>query len=137
MNKYGAPKGNKNGLKLKMPEVRQMAYEQYCAHLAKGKSQESFYFEHPEFTVTYKTMNRYIKENPIEFPAIKKEVAEIKSFAHWEDIIEQMVHGNKKAETALVQMMMRNKFGWDKESQVTHTFEPEARTLLKKLEEEE
>jgi hypothetical protein len=126
--------GNKNGLKLKIPQIRQQAYEQYCAHLAKGKSQESFYFDHPDFDVTYKTMNKYILENPGEFPAIKKEKAQCQSFAHWENIIEDMIHGNKKAETALIQMVMRNKFGWDKENKENNsTFEPEVRVLLRKF----
>lgn len=128
--------GNNYGTKLKSPEIRQDAYRQYCEHLAKGKSQESFYFDHPEFTVTYKTMNRYIAENPSEFPAIKKEIAEIKSFAHWENIIEEMIDGKKKAETALIQMVMRNKFGWDKENKDNNgNYEPEVRVLLKKFDE--
>lgn len=129
-------KGNTNGTKLKLPEIRQEAYQQYCAHLAKGKCQESFHFDHPEFTVSYKTMNKYILENPSEFPAIKKEIAETKSFAHWENIIDEMIHGTKKAETALIQMVMRNKFGWDKETKENKgNYEPEVRILLRKFDE--
>ncbi len=109
-----APEGNQFGVKLKDPEVRQLAFEQYCAHLARGKSQESFYFEHPEFTVSYKTMNRYIEENPEEFPAIKKEIARIKGFAIWEDIVEKSAKGENEAVTPSLQMVMRNKYGWDK-----------------------
>ena len=51
--KGGAPIGNKNGIKLKDPDIRRIAYQSYCDHLAKGKSKRSWYFEHPELTCTW------------------------------------------------------------------------------------
>lgn len=114
----GGQPNNKNGVKLKESTVRQDAYTQYCDHLSKGKSQESFCFEHDLFTVTYKTMNKYIEDNPLEFPPIKKEIALIKGFNKWEEITEISARGEKidncTPNTASLQMVMRNKFGWDK-----------------------
>lgn len=107
-------KGNQAGLKLKDPDIRQMAFEAYCSHLATGKSEKSFCFEHEIFTVTYKTLNKYIEDNPGEFPSIKKEVAKIKGFAVWEEIVEKSAKGENEANTPSLQMVMRNKFGWDK-----------------------
>jgi hypothetical protein len=46
---------------------------------------------------------------------LKKELAECRSFATWEGLGKSMLHGEMKCETALYQMFMRNKFGWDKE----------------------
>lgn len=115
-----APKGNKFATKLKDAKVRQEAYRQYCAHLAAGESKESFYLEHPTLSVSYKTMERYIKENPEEFPPIHKEIAEAKSLRHWEELGKKMMNvefekGQRaKVEPAIYQMFMRNKFGWDK-----------------------
>ena len=57
------PPGNKRGTKLKDPNIRQQAYEQYCAHLAKGKSKRSWCFEHPELTCTWETMEKYLEDS--------------------------------------------------------------------------
>src|ERR1700722_15759969 len=62
-----APKGNKRGLKLKDPDVRQEAYRQYCDHIAEGWPKEAFFFDHPENSVSWEKMDRYISENPTEF----------------------------------------------------------------------
>lgn len=111
-----APKGNSNGLKLKDPDVRQEAYKKYCEHLAKGKSQRSFTFEKGDLTCTYKTIESYISENPVEFPPLQKEIALCKGYQRWEQVVEDSAEGkNKDANTASLQMLMRNKFDWDKQ----------------------
>lgn len=123
--KAGAPQGNQNGIKLKDAEVRQLAYEQYCSHLAKGKSKRSFVFEHPEHTCTWQTMEKYMKDN-IEFNPLQREVAECKGFAHWEQIVEDSAVGkNRHANTATLQMAMRNKYDWDKPNDKEKSFAPE------------
>jgi hypothetical protein len=109
------PKGNKYGLKLKDPQIRQLAYEQYCEHLAKGKSKKSWYFEHPEFSCTWQTMEEYIN-NQAEFNPLQRQIADSKGYARWEQVVEDSAVGvNKDANTASLQMLMRNKFGWDKQ----------------------
>ena len=115
--KSGAFPGNQNGVKLKAPDVRQEAYKQYCAHIASGESKESFVFRHPELSCTYKTMDKYILNNPMEFPALHKEMAESESFNHWCTLGKKMMLGQvEKCQPAIFQMFMRNKFGWDKQS---------------------
>jgi hypothetical protein len=112
----GGIKGNKNGVKLKDPDVRQEAYRQYCQHIASGESKESWVFRHPHFTCTHQTMEKYIHESPIEFPPIHKQIAESLSFLHWTGLGKQMMLGKiEKCQPAIFQMFMRNKFGWDKE----------------------
>lgn len=106
--------GNKNGLKLKDPIVRQQAYESYCAHLAKGKSKRSWVFEHPDHSCTWETLETYLKDET-EFDPVKKKVALSQGFAKWEEVCEESANGkNQRANTASLQMVMRNKFGWDK-----------------------
>lgn len=110
-----APLGNKKALKLKDPDVRQEAFRQYCAHIESGLSKENFVFEHPQLDCCYKTMESYIKENPMEFPAIKKEIAWAKGFQKLEQVcIDSATGANKDACTASLQMIMRNKYKWDK-----------------------
>lgn len=112
----GAPKGNVNGTKLKDPDIRQVAYQQYCEWVARGKSMKSFCFEHEQLTCTYRTLDKYIEDDPIEFPPIKMEMAKCKGYNRWEQVVEDSAEGkNKDANTASLQMLMRNKFSWDKE----------------------
>lgn len=107
-------KGNQAHLKLKDPAIRQIAYAQYCAHLSKGKNKKSFYFEHEEFECTWETVESYIKMFKDEFNLMKKDIAMAKGFAVWEQIVEDSAIGsNPDANTASLQMIMRNKFGWD------------------------
>lgn len=115
-----APKGNKNGIKLKDPDVRQIAFQQYCAHLAKGKSKSSFVFKHPSLTCHWETVDRYIKENPVEFPPIHTEIAKAEGYGVWEQVIEDGARGvNKDVNPACLQMKMRNQFSWDKDEKTT------------------
>lgn len=111
----GAIPGNQYGVKLKDPDIRQIAYQSFCDHIAKGKSKDSWYFEHEQLTCTYKTFQKYL-QNEEEFPPIKKEIAYNKGFEKWEAITESSATGadKKKSNTASLQMVMRNKFGWDK-----------------------
>lgn len=115
-NKSGAPCGNRNGIKLKDSEIRQLAYTQYCEHLAKGKSKRSWYFKHPQLSCTWETIEKYLLDE-IEFDPIHKKIAEAQGFGFWEGVVEDSAIGkNQAANTASLQMVMRNKFSWDKES---------------------
>jgi len=109
------PKGNKFGLKLKEPDLRQKAYHQYCEWIARGKSQKSFTFVEGDLMCTYRTIESYMKENANEFPAIQMEIAKSRGYQRWEQVVEDSAEGhNKDANTASLQMLMRNKFDWDK-----------------------
>ena len=73
----------------------------------------------------WETMESYIKNNPKEFSPIKVKLAKIKGFQLWEGVAESSANGtNKDASTPSLQMVMRNKYGWDKDesksNQSTH-----------------
>jgi len=124
--------GNKNAVKLTTPELKTEAYRQYCAWIASGWSKESFVFKHPELTISYKSMEKYIRENPVEFPPLHKEIAECESLHKWENEGVSMMQGKvDKCQPAIYQMMMRNKFKWDKEEKKEDTLEADVRTLIK------
>ncbi len=129
-----AAKGNKYNLKLKTTELKLEAYRQYCEHLASGRTKKSWYFEHPELLLTWQTMEKYIAEDPEVFNPIHKEVAWSKGYQHWEEVTTQSAKGlNKDANTASLQMVMRNKYDWDKEnSGQKETTEPYVKTLAQK-----
>lgn len=112
----GAPKGNKNGVKLKTPELKKQAYESYCTYIATGGTKEAWVFEHPEISLTSETMEKYIANDPIAFEPIHKKLAEAKSYEHWLGLGKRMMLGQiEKCQPAIFQMFMRNKFDWDKD----------------------
>lgn len=110
-------RGNKNSNKhYKFPKECQRAFNAYCEWIAIGNSERSFTFHEGEFSISYKTMENYIRNYPDSFPPIKKEIAQAKSLEVWEQRgIDMMTGKIEKCQPALYQMFMRNKFGWDKE----------------------
>jgi len=111
----GAPKDNQYAKKLTTPELRKMAYDSYCAHFADGQSRDTWFFEHPDLDLTAKTMDKYIRESPSEFPPSQLEKAFAKGQLIWEKVVQESANGkNRKANTASLQMWMRNRFKWDR-----------------------
>ena len=107
--------GNQYALKLCTPELRKFAYKSYCDHLAKGKSKKSWNLKTP-VKLTWESMEKYIRENEDDFDPIEKKLAESDGYGHWEQVVEDSAKGtNKDANTATLQMLMRNKYGWDKQ----------------------
>lgn len=112
-----APKGNKYAVVLKDKDLRQRAYKSFCDHLSKGKAIKSWWYEEGEYSCTWATMLSYMQDAK-EFDPIHKELAESKGYNYWENVAEESAIGkNSRANTASLQMVMRNKFGWDKEVQ--------------------
>lgn len=106
--------GNTSGLALKDKDMRQRAYKSFCDHLANGKVIKSWWFEEGDCSVCWATMLEYIKDTT-EFDPNKRKVAEARGLQKWEEVCEDSANGkNKNANTASLQMVMRNKFGWDK-----------------------
>lgn len=128
--------GNQCALKLNTVELRQEAYRQYCAHLASGLNKFSFYFEHPELTLTTDTMEKYLKEYASEFDPRLMKVALAKRFKFWEQEGMKLMQGKYKAGSPVVwQTFMRNSFrneGWDREL-TTHTMNPDMVLHMERL----
>jgi hypothetical protein len=78
-------------------------------------------------------MEKYLS-NDDDFDPIHKEVAWCKGYQHWEEVVSQSAIGhNKDANTATLQMVMRNKYGWDREKDESkETTEPLIKSLAKK-----
>lgn len=126
-----AHKDNKYAKKLTTDELKRAAFESYLAHIAKGKSKKSWWFDHEEVTVTWQTMETYIKNEPQVFNPLQIERAKSSGYQIWEQVVEDSAKGlNKDANTASLQMLMRNKFGWDKED---HSNKQSNETLVEKF----
>lgn len=114
-----APIGNKYGTKLKDPDHRQEAYEQYCAHLAAGYSKKSWCYIHKtdiNKSLTYQSMEKYIEENPTEFNPIKMKTAINQGMKWYEDEGRKIMQGRyRNASPEVWKTCMRNKYDWDKE----------------------
>lgn len=93
------------------------AYSQFCKHLEEGFVADSWSYANYEkqFFLTAETIEKYIKECPEDFPPIHREIARKAGYKKWETVVNQSAEGlNEKANTASLQMVMRNKYAWDK-----------------------
>lgn len=104
--------GNTNSIKLKDYAVRQEAYEAYCENIALGYSVDCFYFEKDGLSVSYKTMLKYIRNNPTEFPEEKLLKAKAKAKAFYEALLIGIATGRIEGNMRAVELIMRFKFGW-------------------------
>lgn len=96
-------------------EIRLAAYEDYCNHVASGMTKESWSPTDPRFATHWQSMESCMKQFPDELDAEKMSCAKAKSLLHWEKVLGNCADGtNRKANPAALQMIMRNKFGWDK-----------------------
>jgi len=113
------PEGNTYSTKLKDKETKLKVYKSYCEHIASGKTQKSWKYMDGYLCVSWMTMERYIKEDP-DLDPIHKELARSDGLLKWEEICEKSSINEIDANTASLQMIMRNKFGWDKRTEVVH-----------------
>lgn len=123
--------GNSYAKKLTTDELKLQVFDSYLSHIAKGKSKKSWWFENDEITLTWQSMDTYIKNEPGIFSSLQIECAKSKGYNIWEQVVEDSAKGiNKDANTASLQMLMRNKYEWDK-----HEPEPKSNneTLVEKF----
>lgn len=69
--------GDKTNVKLTTPELKELAYNSYCEHISQGYPKKAWCFKHPHVSLTWETMEKYIKEEPDVFDSIHKEIAEL------------------------------------------------------------
>lgn len=121
--------GNQLAKKLSTDELKADAYRQYCNWIAKGYPKKSWGFDHPTLTLTWETMEKYIREEPDVFDPIQKKRAEGKSFESWFGVLADIAKGdNTKGNVAACQMIFRNMFRWDAKDQFSD--ENDGSTLL-------
>lgn len=108
--------GNQYAVKLKDLETKIKVYEDYCKHIAKGKDKTRWYYEDEEISLVYETLTHYFENEPEVFETIKRKKSENKGFQKWEQYCEDAALGEKKDYSIPgLNMLMRNKYGWDKE----------------------
>jgi hypothetical protein len=129
-----APLGNQYNLALKSPELRQEVYMAFCEWIALGKSPYSFHWKKDEFKIAGRSFLTYLEKFPEELLSIHKEFADAQGYARWEQIVEDSASGvNKEANTASLQMVMRNKFDWDAKENTEKKISPEMESYLNRL----
>lgn len=119
----GAPFGSCNASKSKDTEKCIAAYEDYCRHLSEGYPKQAWSYCKDKFSLTYKTMDKYIKQDEINFPALLMEVAYAKRYMYWLEEGKKLMQGQYKYGSPVVwQTIMRNIFkdiGWDNDRHET------------------
>lgn len=107
-------KGHTTNVKLHTPELKQEAFRQYCNHIAKGRPKKAWRLKKLGFTLTWETMEKYIKEDPDTFDPSHKKEAEADSLERWFTVLEEIATGdNPKGNVAATQVIMRNMHKWD------------------------
>ena len=115
-------KGHTINVRLKTPEIMIEAYQSYCDHIAQGYPQKAWCFEHPETSLHWETMEKYIRENPNILDPLHKKIAQAKSLRHWFSFLGESAKGsNVKANVASLQIILRNMHAWDAKDQVRET----------------
>lgn len=111
-----APFGNDFHLKFKTPEAREALCEAWCQHRIAGKAKESF------IPCDHKTLERYARDYPDEFPSEKLEEAERRYFEWWEDVGRRGIMGEIAGFNAPTFIFnLKNRFGWRDKSETTTT----------------
>lgn len=109
---------NRCSVKLSTPELIKEAIESYCNHLAQGYPKESWFFKKDGKPMcAFQTVEKYIEEMDSDFTSIQLAAAESERYKKWFDTVSGSANGieaYKNANTASLQMIMRNMFGWDK-----------------------
>ncbi len=105
----------------KDPQVVVKAIHKFLEWLAMGKAVKSFAYKDEidicswETVVSYMEDKEFLKEHGLE--SLPEHKAHSKSIGYqiWETECERSAKGeNEKSNTASLQMIMRNKYGWDK-----------------------
>lgn len=90
-------------------------YESFLTHISKGHSIDAFSYREENFSLSWQTLNEYIKKRPDLFnPDLMIEAKAIAK-KYWENVCFQAARGEMKGHSpAVLQMIMRNKYDWDK-----------------------
>lgn len=111
----GAPEGNSFAQKLPTRELRKMAFDSYCEHIANGKSKRSWTMK-SSIKVSWETMEKYIKEYSHEFDLDALKNATSIGFSKWEQVLDDSANGkNTKANFASLKMKFNHVFNWGKD----------------------
>ena len=106
--------GHQINVKLKTDELKREAYRQYCKHIASGYPKKAWCMRHPDITLTWETMEKYIKEDPSIFDPIHKNAAQADSLRlAFEHLWDSARGKNKDANVAALQIILRNMHAWD------------------------
>jgi hypothetical protein len=107
--------GHLINVKLSTEALKLEAYRQYCEHIAQGKPKKAWCFRHPVLSLTWETMEKYIKNEPSIFDSNQKRMAESEGLNLWFSYLGDSAKGkNKDANVASLQIILRNMHGWDK-----------------------
>jgi hypothetical protein len=117
--KPGRPRNTKLAINTTIEDEYQQLFDSYITHLGKGKSVRSFVYRGYHLAGTWQLAEAIIKKFPDRFPKAHIDMAKAIGFGTWEEIVEQSAKGeNTKANTATLQMLMRNRYDWDKQGNV-------------------
>lgn len=125
--------GNKCALKLRDASDRQQAFKAYIFHLSSGYPKEAYHYANKnDVSIGWKTMEKYIRENPNEFPPIFIEEAMAKRYKYWFDVGKKMSPNSFLAWKTIMGNMFKD-LGWNNDDNKQVQFTPEQEETIKAL----
>lgn len=111
--------GNDRSLKLKTPELRKKVFDHFCEHVRQGFSKECWHYsDETGLSLTLDAFDRYMREYEHEFDMQKYKSAFNEGLKFHEQLACDIATGtNPKGNVAALQMILRNKYGWDKKKE--------------------
>lgn len=124
---------NEDAVKLNSDELLIEAFNSYCLHIEKGSTKESWYFEKDGKSIcTHQTIEKYIDSRSDVLCSSQYNSSVAKGIKRWSGVVADSAQGvNRKANTASLQMYMRNVYGWDTKGDVENKAAEEKRAELK------
>lgn len=112
----GRPVGAVADHNITLEDEQKQMFDSYLEHLARGKSARSFTFRGKHLTGMYQAAEALPKHFPERFKKIDIEIAKTLGFSKWEQVVaDSAVGDNTRANTASLQMLMRNRYDWDRQ----------------------
>jgi hypothetical protein len=113
---WGRPVGALADHNVTLEDEQQQMFNSYLEHLARGKSARSFTFRGKHLTGMYQAAESLPKNFPERFKKVDIEIAKTLGFSKWEQVVaDSAVGDNTRANTATLQMLMRNRYDWDRQ----------------------
>lgn len=128
----GGPIGNKFALNLKTPEKRRQVFEHFCQWIAQGNPKNGWFYEDDEVTLSWKSLDNYLRNYPEEFTQEEVEISRSKGLMKWVKEGRQILFQEVKGDVAMYQMFMRNLYKWDRPDK-SEEDESDNQSFLKKM----
>lgn len=112
----GRPYGTRLPCNITIDDEQNQLFSAYLEHLSHGLSAQTFAWRGHHTSGTHHAAEALVKHHPDRFKKLDIEIAKTLGYAAWEQLLIASATGdNTRANVATLQMIMRNKYNWDRQ----------------------